>query len=323
MSRRPKIVAIGGGSGLATLLRGLKRYDAELTAIVTMTDNGASSGRLRREVGILPPGDVRNCLTALAKDEELATKLFDYRFKRGRGLSGHSLGNLLLWALSDITGDFESAVEASSQILAIKGRVIPSTFDNVDLTAELENGKTAMGQVDVSILGHHSPVKAVQILPPDATANPEATSAIEQADLILVGPGSFYTSVVPNFLIKDIRQAFEKSPGRKLYICNASTERGETERFTVAEHVKRLREYVNGTKFDGVIVNSNIVVTQKGDKLGTVHNITTTESELSGMPVYLTDAINESLPLYHDSNKLVMEIARIATKEFSLLLRRL
>lgn len=324
MKTRPKIVAIGGGSGLAMILRGLKQYDTELTAIVTMTDNGRSSGRLRREIGILPPGDVRNCLTALAKDEELATQLFDYRFKQGRGLSGHSLGNLLLWALSDITGDFESAVEASSKILAVKGRVLPSTFDNVDLTAELENGQTALGQVDVSVLGHTSPIRRVQILPPDAIGNPAAVTAIQQADIILVGPGSFYSSVVPNFLIHDIRQAFEQSPAHKLYICNASTEWGETEHYSVADHVSRLREYVNGTRFDGVIVNSNVVAAvHNNGTLGSVSNITTTEREILGMPVFLADAINEWQPLYHDPDKLVTEIARISRTEFSLPLSRL
>lgn len=313
MNDKLKIVALGGGSGLATLLRGLKRYPVELTAIVTMTDNGRSSGRLRRETGILPPGDVRNCLTALAKDEELATKLFAYRFKQGRGLSGHSLGNLLLLALSDITGDFESAVEASGKILAIKGKVIPSTFDNVNLTAELESGQTALGQVDVSVLGHRSPIKRVQLLPPDATANPEAVRALQEADLILVGPGSFYSSVVPNFLIRDIRNAFEKASGSKLYICNASTERGETENYSVEDHIQRLREYVNGTRFDGVIVNNKIVTVSSNEgKLGQIRNITTNQTEIASMPVILDDVIDETRPLYHDSNKLADVVLRAA-----------
>ncbi|QQG50335.1 MAG: YvcK family protein [Candidatus Berkelbacteria bacterium] len=313
MNDHLKIVALGGGSGLATLLRGLKSYPVKLTAIVTMTDNGRSSGRLRRETGILPPGDVRNCLTALAKDEELATKLFAYRFKQGRGLSGHSLGNLLLLALADITGDFESAVEASSQFLAVKGKVIPSTFDNVNLTAELENGQTALGQVDVSVLGHRSPIKRVQLLPPDATANPAAVRALEEADLILVGPGSFYSSVVPNFLIKEIRDAFEKAKGSKLYVCNASTERGETENYRVEDHVRRLREYVNGTRFDGVIVNDTVVAQSNNEgKLGQVCNITTDKTEIEGMPVILADVIDEQRPLYHDAEKLADVVLRAA-----------
>jgi uncharacterized cofD-like protein len=324
MNVHPKIVAIGGGSGLATLLRGLKHYNAELTAIVTMTDNGRSSGRLRREVGILPPGDIRSCLTALAKDEELATKLFTYRFKQGRGLSGHSLGNLLLLALSEITGDFESAVEASGKILAIKGKVVPSTLDNVDLTAELGSGQTALGEVNITILGHRHGIRRIHLFPPEATANPSAVMALHQADLILVGPGSFYTSVVPNFLIRGIRDAFENAPGRKLYICNASTERGETERYSVADHVYKLREYVNGTRFDGVLVNSRILTVAKNEgKLGAVRNISTTEKEISGMPVFAADLVDEESPLYHDSTKLAAEIARIAESGFNLSLRRI
>ncbi len=295
------------------LLRGLKKYRAELTAVVTMTDNGASTGRLRRETGILPPGDIRNCLTALAKDEELATRLFQYRFKQGRGLSGHSLGNLLLLALSDITGDFESAVEASSKILAVKGRVIPATLDNVHLTAELGNGQTALGQVDISVLGHRYKIRRVNLLPPDATGHPAAVAAIREADLVLVGPGSFYTSVVPSFLIPDIRSAFEESSARKIYICNASTERGETEGFSVEDHIETLRQYVNGTRFDGVLVNERILTVAKNEgKLGSVRNITTDQPAISGMKVYLYDLVNESKPLYHDSIKLGAALAEVA-----------
>jgi uncharacterized cofD-like protein len=312
MSLGPNLVAIGGGSGLATLLRGLKSYPVNLTAIVTMTDNGRSSGRLRRETGILPPGDVRNCLTALANDEELATKLFAHRFKKGRGLSGHSLGNLLMLALTEITGDFESAVTASSKILAVKGRVVPSTLDNVNITAELGNGSTTVGEVSIGVLGHRFGVKRVQLLPPDAAAHPEAVRSINEAELILVGPGSFYSSVAPNFLITEIRQAFERTKARKLYICNISTERGETEGYSVEDHINHLREYVNGTKFDGVLVNSKVVATSKKEgKLGSVRNITTTDDQVGGMKVYLADLVNEAAPLYHDPTKLSREIWRL------------
>jgi uncharacterized cofD-like protein len=317
MKPRPNFVAIGGGSGLATLLRGLKRYPVNLTAIVTMTDNGRSSGRLRREMGILPPGDIRSCLTALADNEELVTKLFAYRFEKGRGLSGHSLGNLLLLALADITGDFESAVVESSKILAIKGRVIPSTLDNVNITAELGNGTTTLGQVSIGVLGHRYGVKRVRLLPPDATAHPEAVRAIQEADLIIVGPGSFYSSVVPNFLISGLCESFEKSPAGKLYVCNASTERGETERYSVEDHVKHLREYVNGTKFDGVLVNGNVIMVSKSEgKLGSVRNITTDKTEVLGMKVYLADLVDETRPLYHDAKKLGQKIWAIFEREF-------
>ncbi|MEX2361878.1 MAG: gluconeogenesis factor YvcK family protein, partial [Patescibacteria group bacterium] len=200
MIPKPKVVAIGGGTGLSTLLRGLKNHPISLSGIVTMTDNGASSGRLSREMGVLPPGDIRKCLAALSNDEQLLTKLFEYRFNRGRGLSGHSLGNLLLIALSDITGGFDSAVEASSKILSIKGQVIPSTLDHVSLIAELNNGQSALGEVDIPKLGHRFGIGKISIVPPDAVANPTAVHFINNADLIIVGPGSLYTSILPSFL---------------------------------------------------------------------------------------------------------------------------
>lgn len=227
MINLPRVVAIGGGTGLATVLRGLKNYPISLSAIVTMTDNGASSGKLSRELGIQPPGDIRKCLAALASDETLLTQLFEYRFTRGRGLSGHSLGNLLLLALTEITGDFDRAIQASSQILAIKGRVIPSTLDHVSLLAQLKNSQMALGEVDIPIRGHRFGIKKITLVPERVKANPNAVRLIENANLILIGPGSLFTSVLPNFLIKDLRRAVEHSPAAKIYICNASTERGK------------------------------------------------------------------------------------------------
>lgn len=319
MNSLPKIVAIGGGSGLAALLRGLKRYRANITAVVTMTDNGASSGRLSREMGMVPPGDVRKCLAAMADDEDLVTQLFEYRFNKGRGISGHSLGNLFLLALTDITGSFDSAVEASSKILAINGRVLPSTFDHVHVVAELGNGQMALGEKDIPVLGHRHGIRRVHLLPPEATANVQAVEAIREADLIVVGPGSLQTSIVPNFLIAEIRSAFEQSKARKIYICNASTERGETEGYSAEDHVNTLREYVNGTRFDGVIVNCrSVMVSKKEGRLGAVRNITTDLDILSGMPVYSLDVIDETRPLYHDSTKLGKAIAEIATNKFDI-----
>jgi uncharacterized cofD-like protein len=319
MKSAPKIVAIGGGSGLATLLRGLKKYRADITAVVTMTDNGASSGRLSREMGMVPPGDVRKCLAAMADDEDLVTRLFEYRFKKGRGISGHSLGNLFLLALTEITGSFDSAVEASSKILAINGRVLPATFDHVHVVAELGNGQMALGEKDIPILGHRHGIRRIHLLPPDVTANHVAITAMQQADLIVVGPGSLLTSIVPNFLIPELKSAFEHSSARKLYVCNVSTERGETEGLGAQDHVSILREYVNGTRFDGMIVNSrSVMVSKKEGRLGSVRNITTDQTELSGMPVFLVDVIDEDRPLYHDSTKLSAAIAKIAAESFDL-----
>lgn len=318
MIDKPRFVVIGGGSGLATLLRGLKNFPISLSAVVTMTDNGQSSGRLSREMGILPPGDVRKCLAALSNDEQLLTKLFEYRFSRGRGLSGHSLGNLLLLALADITGDFESAIRASSKILAIKGEVIPSTLEHVSLIGELKNGTRALGEVDTAIQGHRFGIKKVSIIPEQAHAHPMALHFIRNADAIIVGPGSLFTSIVPNFLIPDLRKAFEESPARKYYVCNASTERGETEGFSVEDHIRTLREYVNGTRFDAALVNNNIVTTNgKEGKLGTIRNITTDQTTINDIPVVLTDLINEQTPLYHDSRKLSQALWQLFTGEIT------
>ncbi|MEX1051873.1 MAG: uridine diphosphate-N-acetylglucosamine-binding protein YvcK [Patescibacteria group bacterium] len=314
MSPKPKVVAIGGGSGLSTLLRGLKNHPVSLSGIVTMTDNGASSGRLSREMGVLPPGDIRKCLAALSDDEQLLTKLFEYRFGKGRGLSGHSLGNLLLIALADITGDFESAVQASSKILSIKGEVIPSTLEHVSLIARLKNGQQALGEVDIPVQGHRFGIEAIQLSPANTKANPTAVHFLNNADLILVGPGSLFTSILPSFLIKDIRAAFEQSTAMKIYICNASTERGETEGFSVEDHIKQLRRYVNGTRFDAALVNDKVVASTVEGKLGNIHNITTTETEILGVPIVNADLINENQPLFHDSKKLADAIWRRFTQ---------
>lgn len=316
MNPKPRVVAIGGGTGLATVLRGLKDYPISLSGIVTMTDNGRSSGQLSRQMGTLPPGDVRKCLAALSNDERLLTKLFEYRFQKGFGLSGHSLGNLLLLALSDITGDFESAVEASSKILSIKGQVIPSTLQHVNLIAHLKNGQQALGEVETAIQGHRFGIDRVELLPANVAANPTAVSFIEQADLIVVGPGSFYSSVVPNFLIKDFRQAFERSKAMKIYICNASTERGETEDYTVEDHINKLREYVNGTKFDAALVNNRVIARSvKEGKLGSIRNISTDEKVISKVPIVLADLIDETTPLYHDHKKLAAVIWKVFCRE--------
>ncbi|OGD63086.1 hypothetical protein A3A71_03820 [Candidatus Berkelbacteria bacterium RIFCSPLOWO2_01_FULL_50_28] len=309
MKHYPKVVAIGGGTGLATLLRGLKYYPVSLSGIVTMTDNGASSGRLSREMGTLPPGDVRKCLAALSSDETLMTKLFEYRFDRGRGLSGHSLGNLLLLALSDLTGDFESAIEACGKILSIKGEVIPSTYDHVSLVAELKNGLQALGEVEIPILGHRFGIKSLSLLPPDAGANPTALRFIESADLILIGPGSLYTSILPNFLIKDLRRSFKKSTAVKYYIANVSTERGETEKFSIEDHVAALREHIGSSRLDGVIVNTKILSSSKSEgNLGSVRNITSEGKTVAGVPVMATDIVDEKNPLHHDHKKLAAAI---------------
>lgn len=309
MTEKPKVVAIGGGSGLSTLLRGLKHYPISLSGIVTMTDNGKSSGRLSRELGVLPPGDVRKCLAALSNDEQLMTKLFEYRFSRGRGISGHSLGNLLLTALADITGNFDAAVQASSKILSIKGEVIPSTLDHVSLVTRLKNKQLALGEVDTTIQGHRFGIDEVSIQPADTAANPRALHFIENANVILIGPGSLYTSIVPNLLIPEIREAIKQSHALKIYICNVSTERGETERYSIEKHVQEICKYMDCATLDAVLVNDKVITRGKKEGLlGTIQNITTDEDTIEGIRVVKADLIDDNAPLFHSPKKLAQAV---------------
>ena len=248
-----KVVAVGGGTGLSTLLRGLKRATTNVTAIVTVTDDGGSSGRLQKELGILPPGDIRNCLVALADDEALVTDLFQYRFSEGEGLSGHSFGNLFLAAMSGITGNFDTAIKESSRVLNIKGRVLPSTLDTVRLCATLASGRVVRGETSIS--SSHETIEKLWLEP--ATAKPlgEVLEALATADAIILGPGSLYTSVLPNLLVDGIARAVADSSAVKIYICNVMTQPGETDAFTAATHVRALMLQSGHRVCDTVVVN--------------------------------------------------------------------
>jgi len=320
----PKIVAIGGGTGLSTLLRGLKNYPVHLSAVVTMTDNGQSSGRISRSAGTLPPGDVRKCLTALATDETLLSELFEYRFKNVRGLNGHSLGNLLLLALTDITGNFEKAIEATSRILSVKGRVLPSSLEPANIIGHLKNGHTALGETEIPVMGHRYGLSSISLMPEKIKANPAAIDMICQADLVVIGPGSFYTSLIPNLLIKEIRKAVEDCSVKKVFIVNSSTERGETENFTVENHVEELNKYVSVKDFSAIIVNDNIV-SKNGNReglLGHIKNITTDADTIMGVPVIATDVINEQRPLFHDPKKLASVIFTLLSEPEKLAIKK-
>ncbi|MFM7314199.1 MAG: uridine diphosphate-N-acetylglucosamine-binding protein YvcK, partial [Cyanobium sp.] len=234
----PSIVAIGGGTGLSTLLSGLKRYSGNLTAIVTVADDGGSSGVLRREFGMAPPGDIRNCLAALSTEEPLLTRLFQYRFRAGSGLEGHSFGNLFLTALTAITGSLESAITASSRVLAVQGQVVPATNADVRLWAELENGERIEGE---SRIGHaSSPIVRLGCVPERPPALPRAIEAIAHADLIVLGPGSLYTSLLPNLLVPELVTAIARSRAPRLYICNLMTQPGETDGLDVEGHLRAI-----------------------------------------------------------------------------------
>lgn len=250
----PKIVAIGGGTGLSTLLRGIKAYSANITAIVTVADDGGSSGRLRREQGILPPGDIRSCLAALADEEKLLTELFQYRFNSGEGLSGHSFGNLFLSAMNNVTGDLEEAIAASSKVLAVRGRVLPATLADVQLWAQMDDGRIIEGESQITKAG--GKIVDIGCYPENPPALPAAVSAIQDADLILMGPGSLYTSVIPNLLVPDIREALQASQAPSLYICNIMTQPGETDGYTVSDHIRALDKISKYPLFDAVLTHS-------------------------------------------------------------------
>jgi uncharacterized cofD-like protein len=264
------LIALGGGTGLSSLLSGLKHYVhppnahsthvpgpyglAELTALVTVTDDGGSSGRLRDEFQMLPPGDIRNCMVALAEDEQLMTRLFRFRFGGGGDLGGHSFGNLFLTALTGVTGDFLEAIKLSSEVLAIKGRIFPSTMTNVHLEAELDDGRVVQGESNItSAVGA---IRAIRLRPPHCQPLAESLRALDQADLIVIGPGSLFTSLIPNLLVEGIPEAIVRSPAKKLYVCNVMTQPHETTGYTVEDHVERILEYCSGLKLDGVLLNS-------------------------------------------------------------------
>ena len=257
-----RVVAIGGGTGLSALLQGLKQYTrpagpsmpgVEVTAVVTVTDDGGSSGRLRREFDVLPPGDIRNCMVAMSEDSALLARLFQHRFQSGRGLKGHSFGNLFLMALTQIMGDFPDAVKASSEVLKIAGRIYPSTTANVALEAKLENGATVIGETRIS----HSrqKIKSIRLRPREARPLAATLTALEEADVITLGPGSLFTSVIPNLLVEGIPAAIRRSPAVKLYFVNLMWQPGETTEFRASDHIRAIHQHAGGKLLDYAVVN--------------------------------------------------------------------
>ena len=254
LSRGPNIVAIGGGTGLSTLLKGLKNYSSNITAIVTVSDDGGSSGLLRKQLGVQPPGDIRNCLAALSNEEPTLTRLFQYRFSGGSGLEGHSFGNLFLSALTTITGSLEKAVQASSRVLAVQGQVIPATSVDVMLWAELDDGEKIFGE---SIISKSSkPITRIGCIPENPSALPNALDAIKDADLIVLGPGSLYTSLLPNLLVPDIVEALIRSNAPKIYVSNLMTQPGETDGLDVYQHIKSIEKQLSNFGVNTRIFNS-------------------------------------------------------------------
>jgi len=310
--RGPKVVTIGGGTGLSTLLRSLKHHTSNITAIVTVADDGGSSGRLRREMGVLPPGDFRNCLAALADDEALTTQLFQYRFSPAqKDLDGHALGNLFITAMADIAGSFEQALIESSRVLAITGRIMPSTLSNVTLCAEVRNGsglEQVEGESNITDFG--GTIERVFLKPDRVRAYPETIRAILDADLIVLGPGSLYTSVLPNLVIDSMPEALRASRAIKMYVCNVATQRGETDGYTVHDHVHALEKHIGIGTIDVVLANSRMSVRWDNAPpgVGEIVRITT----LAGPPrIMAADVIDVACPWRHDSDKLARAVMQI------------
>ncbi len=308
LRRGPKIVAIGGGTGLSTLLRGLKEYTGNLMATVTVADDGGSSGRLRQEPGILPPGDVRNCIAALADAEPLMTKLFQYRFSEGSDLAGHSFGNLFIVAMTGVVGNFEEAIKQTGRVLAVRGQIIPSTLADVTLQAKTHDEDTIHGESNIT--NSASRIKEVSLHPADAQAPPEAIRALLDADLIVVGPGSLFTSVLPNLLVDGLRRAILASPAVKLYVCNVATQPGETDGFNVADHMSVLENHVGRGLFHYVLANSNI---ENGlpDQWHSEPVRVGGSARPSRPRLVLADVVSEENRYHHDPQKLAAALIQL------------
>ncbi|MEW6170420.1 MAG: YvcK family protein [Candidatus Omnitrophota bacterium] len=317
LEKGPKIVTVGGGTGLSVLLHGLKEYTSNLTAIVTVADSGGSSGRLREQFDILPPGDIRNCLVALADTESLMQDLFQFRFNKESEFNGHNFGNLFITVMTKLTGDFERAIKESSKVLAIRGQVIPATLTSVNLGAEYTDGTSAEGEAEIPL--KHKQIKRVYLKPEDPQATPEAIKAIKEADTIILGPGSLYTSILPNLLIKEIAQAIANSRALKIYICNVMTQPGETDGFTASDHLQTLIKHVHPRIVNWCIVNNAKPPTDILERYRKENSypiiIDSQKIKKAGCRVVEDDIINALNYVRHDSEKLAKIIIGLIEQE--------
>ena len=309
--RGPRVVAIGGGHGLAMLLRGLKAYTYNLTAVVTVADDGGSSGRLRRSMGILPPGDIRNCLAALSNDEALLTQLFQYRFANGGAdLDGHSFGNLFISALSELTGSFEEAIAESGRVLSVHGRVLPSSLHDVRLVADIVPPNSTQ-EIRVSgesrIPTMRGRIRRVWLEPDHPPAFPAVIKALLSADIIIIGPGSLYTSILPNLLVPDITAAIRASQAFKIYIANVATQPGETDGFSCADHVQAIEEHIGSGLFDVIVCNANC----DDALLDGMSWVKLDDDLMPNYAVYQGDLISTEEPWHHDESKLAQVLIDI------------
>jgi uncharacterized cofD-like protein len=326
-NRGLRLVAIGGGTGLSTLLSGLKRFVGDnghgawlesLSAIVTVSDDGGSSGRLREELQMLPPGDIRNCMIALSEDSTLLARLFRYRFRGSGDLAGHSFGNLFLAALTDVTGDFVEAVRLSSEVLASKGHIFPATISDVRLVAELDDGSEVFGETQITAA--RVPIRRLRLEPEQCLPLPEALAAIRVADVITVGPGSLYTSIIPNLLVASVADAIGEASATKLFINNLMTQPGETDGYDVAQHLKAVAKYAPQIRFDYLILNSRAISSEQAEhyradgayQIGIEEDVNTIA--FSETEVVRADLLADGEMVRHDSARLSRVVVACSEK---------
>ena len=317
IARRPRVMVIGGGTGQPVLLRGLKHMDVEITAVVTVADDGGSSGRLRSEMFIPPPGDIRNCLIALADTEPLLADLLQYRFDGGTGLSGHSFGNLFLAAMTHITGDFETAIRETSRVLAVRGTVMPVAKQAFTLSAIFEDGSKVEGESQIPLV--NKPIAKIEIQPATVEPVPEVIETIAGADAIVIGPGSLFTSIMPNLLVPGLVEAIRQSQAKVIFVCNVMTQPGETDGFTASDHVEAIYRHVGAGLFDMIIVNSavlpDVVVQQYA--LQNAYPVTVDVEKLHkiGLTVIARNFLQDSTYARHDPDLVAMQILALIGRE--------
>ena len=316
LSRGPTVAVIGGGHGLSVLLRGIKELTSNVTAIVTVADDGGSSGRLREELGIIPPGDLRNCLVALADTEPLMEKLFQYRFQSGTELKGHSFGNLFIAAMAEVTGDMEEALKKSSKVLAVKGRVLPASTAHVRLDAVMEDGTLVEGESHIPEVHKH--IRRVKLFPEHVEPVESALAAIREADVVILGPGSLYTSIMPNLLVDGVAEALKKSQALKIYICNVLTQPGETDGYTASMHARAILDHAGRGAIDYMLVNATPLPhgTAQILKKEGIEPVAIDEDAVNalGIGVVKADLVNDDDVAHHDPEKLMKSVMKMAYK---------
>lgn len=315
LERGPKIVVVGGGTGLSTMLHGLKEYTSNITAVVTVADDGGSSGRLRKEFDVPPPGDIRNCLVALADAEPLMGKLFQFRFGEGGELGGHSFGNLFITAMTKVMGDFDAAIKESSKILAIRGRVVPATLDKIQLVAEHADGSETVGESNIPLA--KSPVKRIHLRPANCKPTDEAIEEIRKADAIVLGPGSLFTSIMPNLLVSRVFNEIRSSKAVKIYVCNVMTQKGETDDYKASDHLKAIIEHTSPGIVDYCVINTARIPEEMVEKYRTEDSspVLPDAENIKKMKCKVVEAhiSNSKGYVRHDSYKLAKIIVDLAT----------